>query len=250
MFGNIDKARMQAINMDGTRNTLEAAAELGVSKIIHTSTVGVFGNTHGKVADETHYAGKETLESEYERTKWAAHYEVAVPLQKKGAPVIIVQPGGVIGPGDASPLTTSYDFYLQKTPVMFGEASGLTWAYVDDIADGHILAMEKGGVGESYIIAGRPLTYRQAMEMWERIVGIPAPRLWVAGGMSALVGLLERLGLSLPLSHEALGSLNDYTFYGSAEKAKRALGWQPRPIEQAFREVLEYEMAKRQRKAS
>ncbi|MBI3243432.1 MAG: NAD-dependent epimerase/dehydratase family protein [Chloroflexi bacterium] len=249
VLGNIDKANMQAINVDGTRNTLEVAVELGVPKIIHTSTVGVFGNTHGKIVDETYRAGKEAMGSEYERTKWAAHYEVAVPLQQAGAPVIIVQPGGVTGPGDTSALASAYEFYLGRTPIMFGETSGPTWAYVDDIAEGHILAMEKGRPGESYIIAGPSLTYRQVMEMWEKIVGIPAPKLWAPGWaaslMSGLAGLFERLGLSLPLSSEALALLNDYTFYGSAEKAKRELGWQPRPIESTFKEVLEYEMKKR-----
>ncbi len=98
------KDQMVAANVDGTRHTLEAAIEAGVPKIVYTSTVGVFGNTHGKIVDETYRVEQQSLASEYERTKWAAHYEVAVPLQQKGAPIVIVQPGGVTGPGDTSPL--------------------------------------------------------------------------------------------------------------------------------------------------
>ena len=204
----------------------------------------MFGNTRGRIVDETYRVGKDVMASEYERTKRIAHYEIAVPMQQKGAPIVIVQLGGVTGPGDTSVASAMYRLYFQRTPVTFGAKSGLTIAHVDDIAEGHILALEKGKVGESYIIAGPSLTYRQAMQMWEKLTGVPAPRIWmpgwVAGGMSKFVGLLERaFGLRILFSSEALGSLADYTFYGSAEKAKRELGWQPRPVEETFRETLE-----------
>ncbi|MGH2592228.1 MAG: NAD-dependent epimerase/dehydratase family protein, partial [Anaerolineae bacterium] len=243
-YGIRDTQRMVAINVDGTRNTLEEAVAAGVSKIVYTSTVAVFGNTRGRIVDESYRAEKHEMTSEYERTKWAAHYEVAVPLQQRGAPIIIVQPGVVIGPGDPSGITTYYRLYFRRLPAMFGAKSGVTWAHVDDIAGGHVLAMEKGKPGESYILAGPPLTYRQAMHMWERITGVPAPKVWVpgwiAGGMAKLVGLLERtFGLRTMFSSEALRTQADYTFYGSAEKAKRQLGWQPRPVEETFRDTLE-----------
>jgi len=248
-IGSLDAAKMQAINVDGARHTLELAAELGVPKIIHTSTVGVFGNTRGKIMDESYYAGKEAMGSEYERTKWAAHYEVAVPLQKKGAPVIIAQPGGVTGAGDTSPHVQTFESFLQRIPVMFGAKSGLTLAHVDDIADGHTLAMEKGKPGEAYILAGPSVTYRQIFEMCEKITGIPATKMWVPGwmaaGMSKLAGVLESVGLHLQFSAEALGALADYTFWGSAEKARRELGWQPRPVEDVLREVLNDVQARR-----
>ena len=126
---------------------------------------------------------------------------------------------------------------------MFGAQSGLTFAHVDDIAEGHALAMEKGQPGQNYILAGSCLTYRQVFEICEKITGIPATKLWAPGWMAAvlaaLVGMLEPLGFKTQFSSEALGTLADYTFWGSSDKAKRELGWQPRPIEDVLREILE-----------
>ena len=243
-YGIRDRQRMVAVNVDGARNTLEMAFEQGIPRIVHTSTVAAFGNTRGFVADESYRAEKREAVSEYERTKWMAHYEVAEPLQRRGAPIIIVQPGVVIGPGDPSQIPTYYAIFFRRMPVMFGAKSGVTWAHVDDIAEGHVLALEKGKPGESYILAGPPLTFRQAMQMWETITGVPAPRVWLpgwlAGALSRLAGLMERAaGLRLSFSAEELRTVADYTFFGSADKAKRELGWQPRPVEETFRETLE-----------
>lgn len=246
-LGNLDKAQMRAINVEGARHALEAAAELGVPKIIHTSTVGVFGNTHGKIVDEIYQAGKNDMASEYERTKWAAHYEVAVPLQQRGAPVIIVQPGGVIGPGDVSPISDIFRYYLRRMPIMFGARSGATFAHVADMAEGHVLALEKGRPGQSYILAGPSMTYRQVFELCQTIAGIPATRLWAPAWMASasarLIGAVELVGLKTPFAAEALATLADYTFWASAEKARRELGWAERPVEAAFKEVLDHERA-------
>lgn len=243
-YGLRNAQRMLAINVDGARNTLELAFELGAPRIIHASTVGVFGNTRGRIVDEAYRAEKADMASAYERTKWMAHYEVAVPLQQSGAPITILQPGGVTGPGDDAPHSSTYRYYLQRMPVFFGAKSGLTWAHVDDIAEGFILAMEKGRPGESYILAGPPLTYKEVMKVLEQIAGIPAPRVWLPGwmasGMSKIVGFMERaFGLRIEFSSEALAAVADYTFFGSADKAKRELGWQPRPVEETLRETLE-----------
>ena len=247
-LGRLDVARMQAINIEGARHTLEGAAELGVRRIVHTSTVGVFGNTRGQVVDENYRVGLDALASEYERTKWAAHYGVAVRLQNAGAPLVIVQPGGVTGAGDTSPHAQVFEYFLQRLPVMLGERSGLTWAHVDDIAHGHRLAAERGRAGESYILAGPALTYRQIFELCERITGIPSPRIWapgwVAGALSRLAAILEPMGVRLPLSADGLATLADYTFWAGSDKARRELGWEPRPVEAVIREVLEDAMAR------
>lgn len=248
-FGPKYTRQMRAINVDGARNVLQMAAELGVPKIIYTGTVGVFGNTRGKIVDESFKCPKEELGSEYERTKWEAHYEVAVPLQAQGAPVIIVQPGVVTGPADPSPHILQVEFYLNRLPIGFGANSGTTWAHVDDIAEGHILAAERGKVGESYILAGPAMTWKQSAEMWATITGIPPPKLWIPGWMVAvnqrLLELSESVGLHLPFSAEGLSSQRDYTYWGSPAKAKRELGWEARPVEQTFSEMLAYEMKKR-----
>jgi nucleoside-diphosphate-sugar epimerase len=247
--GAIDKAKMRAINVEGTRNILETTLALGVQKIIYTSTVGVFGNTHGLTVDESYHVNVSALSSEYERTKWQAHYEVAVPLQRQGAPIVIVQPGIVIGPGDASPVTSFYDLYFRRTPILLGALSGGSWAHVDDIAAGHRLALERGKSGESYIIAGPVLTYREAMLKWQTLTGIPAPRFWLPGWtaslMAQVMSVAEQFGARSTFSSEALRSLADSTWNVSADKAKRELGWQPRPIDAAFKETLEYEMKTR-----
>jgi dihydroflavonol-4-reductase len=244
------KDQMLAANVEGTRHVLETALEAGVPKMVYTSTVGVFGNTHGKVVDETYRVEQQSLKSEYERTKWAAHYEVAVPLQQKGAPLVNVQPGGVTGPGDTSPFNLVYDFYLNRMPVMMGPQAGITVAHVDDIVDGHVLAMEQGHNGESYILAGPSLSYKQMMEMWQSICGIPAPKIWLPGwtaslGASLVGGLEQIFKLQLALSSEALTTQADYTFYAKSDKAKRELGWRPRPIEQTFKDVLDFKLAQR-----
>jgi len=243
-IGAHDDARMHAVNIEGARNTLELAAELGVSKILYTSTVGVFGNTHGEVVDEAYRVPKEEMGSMYELTKWLAHYEVAEPLQQKGAPLIILQPGGVTGAGDESPHILAFQMFLQKIPVMMGARSGLTLAHVEDIAEGHILAFEKGRAGESYILAGQVLNYQQVFELCEKITGIRATKLWAPGwvaGLSAeLVGMLEKIGWRSPYSSEALAVMDDYTFWAKADKARRELGWNPRPTEETLRDVLTY----------
>lgn len=235
--------QMRAVNVDGARNVLETAAELGVPKIIHTSTVGVFGNTHGKIVDESYHGNKAEMNSEYERTKYEAHYEAAVPLQEKGAPVIITQPGGVTGAGDTSPHMGQVELFLNRTPIGMGAESGLTFAHVDDIADGHILAAERGTPGEAYILAGPALTWKEVFELLEKISGIPAPRIWLPGWTvpptQAVLRALEGLGVTLPYASESLGSLNHYTYWATADKAKRELGWKPRAIEKVFREVLD-----------
>ena len=119
-------------------------------------------------------------------------------------------------------------------------------------ADGHILAMDKGRSGESYILAGPAVTYKQMMEMWQGLCGIPAPRLWLPGWIAGLgsqfAGGLEKVfRLNTPISSEVLTTQANYTYYATADKARRELGWQPRPLEQIFKEVLDDKLAQRKR---
>src|SRR5579884_4023999 len=109
-IGTRDKSEGERINVLGTRNVLEVMRELGIPKGVYTSTLAVFSDTRGRLVDETYqYTGKHL--SEYDRTKWVAHYEVAEPMIARGLPLVIVQPGLVYGPGDTSGVRTTFVQY-------------------------------------------------------------------------------------------------------------------------------------------
>ncbi|MCI4371226.1 MAG: NAD-dependent epimerase/dehydratase family protein, partial [Thermoplasmata archaeon] len=150
--GSRDRASAEPINVLGTRNVLSLMRELGIPKGVYTSTLAVFSDTHGTLVDETYRHDGPWL-TEYDRTKWIAHYEVAVPMIREGLPLVIVQPGVNYGPGDTSDIRPTFLRYLQGKLRAVPAQTAYCWAHVDDTARGHVLAMEKGDAGETYIIA-------------------------------------------------------------------------------------------------
>ncbi len=245
-IGVKDKSEGEKINIQGTRNVLELMQELDIPKGVYTSTLAVFSDTGGRWVDETYrYDGPHL--SEYDRTKWVAHYEVADPMIAAGLPLVIVQPGLIYGPGDTSAVRTTFIQYLQRKLPMIPQKTAFCWAHVDDIARGHILAIEKGKPGESYIIAGPRHTFVEVMEIAEQITGIPAPRQRMSPGvmkaMAALIGVVEKI-VPVPESYtsEGLRIIAGVTYLGSNEKAKRELGYNPRPLKEGLTETLHHEM--------
>lgn len=242
-IGAKDWQAAEEINVQGTRNVVSLAQALGVPRIVYTSTVAIYGNTRGQVLDETSPAPEGPFDTEYDRTKWRAHFMAAVPLIEQGAPVIIVQPGAVYGPGDRSSLAEMMEwFYRGWFPIFPAPEMALQFAYIDDIVEGHILAAERGQPGESYILAGPPATMRQMVALWAKITGRPAPLLYAPPALvkrsAPLLGLLGRF-FDLPtlLSAES-ARISGSTYLASAEKARRALGWNPRPIEEGMRQTF------------
>lgn len=241
----VDAAGAQRINVEGTRNVLETMRELGIAKGVYTSTVAVFSDTEGALVDETCYHAGPFL-SEYDRTKWKAHYEVAVPMAKAGLPLVIVMPGAIYGPGDTSALRMLFVQYLQRKLAAVPARTALCWAHVEDVARAHILAMDKGRVGESYIVAGPPHSMIEALQIAERLTGVKAPALHpppaVMKAASVLMGVVGAV-VTLPpeLTAEGLRVLAGVTYLGSNEKARRELGYSPRPLEDGLRETLAWE---------
>ena len=141
--GARDWMNAEAINVGGTRNVLSLAMELDIPKIVYASSVAVFGDTKGQLVDENYRSAGPFL-SEYDRTKWLAHYKVAEPLIEQGAPLIIVIPGAAYGPEDHSLVGTMMTQFYQDSPILPGPDTTLTFAHVEDIAEGIILAAEKG----------------------------------------------------------------------------------------------------------
>lgn len=241
--------RAEKINVDGTRNVLDLMRELNIPKGVYTSTIGVFSDTKGVLAQEDYYfdPSKESFLSEYERTKWLAHYEVALPMMRDGLPLVIVQPGVVYGPGDTSTAGDTLRQYLQRQLPMMPQRTAFVWAHVDDVAHGHILAMEKGTTGESYIIGGEKATFIEAMHLAEQITGIPAPKFTAPPAMlKVTAGLMSVVNAVVPLSGqyhpENLRSIAGVTYIGDNNKAKRDLGYNPRPLREGLRETLHHEM--------
>lgn len=241
-----DPRALYRANVEGTRNVLEAMRELGIPRGVYTSTLAVFGDTHGRLVDETYRHDGPWL-SEYDRTKWVAHYEVAEPMMRAGLPLVIVQPGMVYGPRDTSLLGGALRRYLRGRLPALVRGAAYCWAHVEDTARGHLLAMEKGRVGQSYVIAGPAHTLIEAFQLAERITGVPAPRLrlapWAARAAAMAAGVIERL-VPLPETYtaEGLRETAGATYIASNAKARRELGFDPRPLEVGLRETLEQEM--------
>ena len=145
--GARDKSPGMAVNVHGTRNTLEMMRELGIPKGVYTSTLAINSDTHGKIVDETYrFAGRFLG---VRRTKWLAHVEVAEPKIAEGLPLVIVMPGPIYGPGDTSGFRQMWRDYLRgKLPILPGGYAA-SWGHVEDVAQAHLLAMANGTVGHS-----------------------------------------------------------------------------------------------------
>src|SRR5215207_3202386 len=179
-IGTNDKSDGERVNVQGTRHVLELMQELKIPRGVYTSTCAVNSDTHGQVVDESyHFTGKHI--SEYDRTKAAAH-EIAKEFIANGLPLVIVMPGLIYGPGDTSTLRDNIIDFLKGQLPMLPSDAGNCWAHVEDIVQGHILAMEKGKPGESYIITGERQTFAEAFKLASQVTGKRMPMIapaWV-----------------------------------------------------------------------
>jgi nucleoside-diphosphate-sugar epimerase len=214
---------------------------------VFTSTAAVHGDTKGKMVDENHQVPVEALKSStaYEQTKWRAHHEIALPLIKQGAPIIIVESGGAYGPEDHSVVGDLLELYARgRLPVLPDRDTTFTFAYVDDIAEGHILAAEKGRIGESYVMGYQPLSLGQFLDLASKVSGRPKVALKVPSVLVRpawpLMALIEKL-IPLPalLSGEAVRTVGT-TWIVSCKKAQDELGWTPRPAEEGLKLTFDW----------
>jgi nucleoside-diphosphate-sugar epimerase len=200
------------------------------------------------MVDETyHMPASQDFLTEYDRTKWMAHYEVALPMMERGAPVVIVQPGAVYGPGDQSLLGDMMRRYYDGRlpfPLLPGPEATLTFAHVDDIAEGHILAAEKGRPGESYIITGPAAPMGEMVKIWSRVTGKREPILQIpARFVKPFAPVMDGISRIIPLpeifSRDSLIIL-DATYTARPDKARQELGWSTRPVEEGMRQTFEW----------
>ena len=230
-----DYAPMYAANVEGTRHVLEAAAAAGCSRIVYTSTVGCIGlprevNGVFQPTDEETPVGEAQMSNHYKISKWRAEV-VARELAAQGLPVVIVNPSAPIGPRDVKPTPTGQvmvDFLNRKMPAYLD--TGLNWVHVRDVAAGHILAAEKGRVGQRYILghAQGNWTMQQAFAVLQEITGVPAPRVripyfvaWMAAQVDETISRFTGKPPKAPLAGVRMAR---YKMWFNPAKAIRELG--------------------------
>ena len=240
-----ERRSMREANVGGTERVLGAALEAGVPRVVYVSTVGVFGDTHGRVVDESYENPADKFTSEYEKTKWEAH-QAARRLIEEGLPGVIVQPGGVYGPGDTSSVGVLLDQFLSgKMPLIPFPDLGICLTHVEDVAGGILLALDKGKAGEAYVLSGPVTTVREAIGVVAAETGRKAPKHAVPTGlMKALAPIGPLVGKLMgqpPNLRELISSADGVTFWASHDKATRDLGYEPRGLQEGIHAMLEAE---------
>jgi nucleoside-diphosphate-sugar epimerase len=233
---------MYETNVRGTERVLDAAAQAGVPKIVYVSTINVFGNTKGEIVDESYKRPGDDFLSYYDRTKYESH-QVALDRIAKGAPVVIVQPGGVYGPNDHSEVGNMIDQYRAgKLPLIPFPDTGLNMVYVDDVADGCILAYDSGQVGESYVLGGEITTMRGILEKVAQIDGKKPPKRALPTGIMKVMApagpLVGKIMGMAPNMRELISASDGVTYWGKDDKARGQLGYAPRDLETGLRQML------------
>jgi dihydroflavonol-4-reductase len=239
-----DPEVMYAVNVQGTRDLLHAAAEAGVARVVYTSTVGTLGNPgDGTPGTEETPVSLADMVGHYKRSKFLAE-EVVLDYAHQGLPVVLVNPSAPVGPGDSRPTPTGRIIvdYLQGRMPAYLE-TGLNLVHVRDVAQGHLLAEEKGRVGEKYILGNQNLSLSEIFRMLAEITGIPAPRVrlpyWPILALSYLDEFWATQVSHKPPRMPVAGVKMAKKFmYFDSSKAIRELGLPQTPVRQALQEAV------------
>jgi nucleoside-diphosphate-sugar epimerase len=235
---------MREANVAGTERVLRAALAAGTARVLYVSSVVVFGNTHGRVVDESYQHPGTSFTSYYEQTKHEAHQIARRLIADDGLPCVIPQPGGVYGPGDHSLIGKQIsDFIAGRLPFLALADAGLNMVHVDDAATGILLTLDRGEIGEQYVLGGEITTLRGVIETAARITGRKPPRITIPTAMlKAMVPAGPVIGKLIgqpPNLRELVTSGDGVTFWATHERAMNELGYAPRDLEQGLRDTLE-----------
>ena len=235
-------------NVQGTRRLLEAAAAAGVERFVYTSTVATIAvPQHGpKLPDEGTRATLDQMIGHYKRSKFLAELE-AMKAAESGVPVVIVNPTAPVGPADWKPTPTGriiVDFLNGKMPAYVD--TGLNLAPVEDVAAGHLLASNKGRIGERYILGARNMTLKQVLEVLAPIAGRPAPRVRLPHAIALAAGYADEFlsrftGREPGIPVEGV-KMSRHKMFVESDKAERELGYKPGSVEAALARAVRWYM--------
>jgi dihydroflavonol-4-reductase len=242
-----DPASLYRTNVEGTRALLRAAGAAGVRKIVHTSSVATLGlHADGSPADETTTASLADMVGHYKRSKHLAEQAVRELVERDGLPAVIVNPSTPVGPRDARPTPTGRMVLTAARGHMPAYVdTGLNIVHVDDVALGHVLALERGRIGERYILGGQNYPLAEILATIARLVGRRPPRLRLPTApllpIAILADALARWrGAGEPLLTAEGVRMAKKRMYFSSAKAERELGYRARPAEAALADALEW----------
>ena len=233
-----DRPHMLDANLGTTERVLDAAIMAGVRRIVYVSTVNVFGDTGGKVVDETFQRDPTSKQgrfvSYYDETKYLAHLAAERRIAA-GAPIVIVQPAQVYGPHDHSAASERLDMAFHGTmPYRALTETGLAPVHVDDVVDGIVAALIRGRIGQSYILAGPSMRMLEAQQIAARAGGHKLPRRSMPTPVLRVLATLQRHGLHVSGAPPDLAETiraGVITYWASSAKANKELGFSARPLE-------------------
>ena len=242
-----DSDVLYRVNVEGTKNLMQAALNAGVGKIVYTSSVATLGlNNDGIPANEDTPVSFSNMVGHYKRSKYLAEQAVQQLIKEQQLPAIIVNPSTPIGPRDIRPTPTGrmvLDAACGRMPAYVD--TGLNVVHVDDVAEGHLLALQQGEVGERYILGGQDMTLQQIFALIAEITGRPAPKVKLPHNLVLPVAYLSEAWAWLIKGPEPRATVDGVRMskklmYFSSDKARRALGYAPRPAREALADAVDW----------
>ena len=240
-----DPAPMFRANVDGTRDLLTAALEAGAERVVYTSSVATLGLVPGGSADEETPSSIDDMIGPYKRSKFAAEEVVRELVRERGLPVVIVNPSTPVGPGDIKPTPTGrliVEAARGQMPAFVD--TGLNIVHVDDVAEGHLAAAEKGRIGERYILGGENMALAEILAEVARAVGRRPPWLRVPHGVLFPVAIGAELAARItgrdPFVTLDGVRMSRKKMYFTSQRASHELGYAPRPAREAIADAVRW----------
>jgi dihydroflavonol-4-reductase len=238
-----DAAAMLAANVEGTRTVMRAAMAAGVERVVYCSSVAALGlNADSSPADESTPVTEASMIGAYKRSKYLAERAV-LDLVGQGLPAVIVNPAAPVGPRDIRPTPTGriiLDAARGRIPAFVD--TGLNVVHVDDVAEGHVLALERGVIGERYILGSENLMLSELLALVAQSVGrrpptirLPMAAIWPIAVISE--GIARLTGIEPMATRDTAKMARKRMFFSSA-KAQAALGYAPRPARAAIADAV------------
>jgi dihydroflavonol-4-reductase len=239
-----DPQEMYRSNVEGTRSLLEAARKAGVERVVYTSTVGCVGMPAGELGDETTPVSIDEMSGPYKRSKFQAE-QVALEFARQGFPVVIVNPTAPVGDHDVKPTPTwkiVVDFLRGAMPAYLD--TGLNLVDVRDVAEGHLLACERGQSGERYILGAENLTLQQIFEQLAALTGRKAPSVRIPYAVAYAAGVAStawaRVSGTEPRAPLDGVKMARKKMWVKHDKATRELGYNPGPVSGALERAVDW----------